>query len=230
MTESQRLLAEYVSREDGKRLARTQPQSSLTGFTGFTGFRRSNPVNRVNPVQETWGKTDVVLGSDQWSDPARSVCKVGTGNFCPLLSVGGLFIVESTMTESQRLFAEYRTSGSEAAFRALVARCTDLVYSTALRLVEGDTQRAEDVAQTVFLDLARKARKLSAEGSLAGWLYRHTCFMTANAMRGERRRQAPSEFVAGLAKAGLAGAAAGHGTALSPETETFPQNEACRTV
>jgi RNA polymerase sigma factor (sigma-70 family) len=94
------------------------------------------------------------------------------------------------MTESQRLFAEYRASGSEAAFRELVVRYTDLVYSAALRLVGGDTHRAEDVVQMVFVDLARKARHLSLEGALAGWLYRDTCFVAAKAMRSERRRQA----------------------------------------
>jgi DNA-directed RNA polymerase specialized sigma24 family protein len=87
------------------------------------------------------------------------------------------------MTDSQRLLAEYVTSGSEAAFRELVTRNTDLVYSTALRLVEGDTHRAKDVAQMVFADLARKARHLSLEGTLAGWLYRDTCFVAAKAMR-----------------------------------------------
>jgi RNA polymerase sigma factor (sigma-70 family) len=94
------------------------------------------------------------------------------------------------MTESQRLLAEYLTSGSETAFRELVERYTGLVYSTALRLVDGDTHRAEDVAQTVFVDLVRLARKLSAETMLGGWLYRHTCFVAAEALRSERRRQA----------------------------------------
>jgi RNA polymerase sigma factor (sigma-70 family) len=94
------------------------------------------------------------------------------------------------MTTSQRLLAEYLTSGSEAAFRQLVERYTNLVYSTALRLVEDDTHRAEDVAQTVFVDLAHLVRKLSGETMLGGWLYRHTCFVAAKAMRGERRRQA----------------------------------------
>ena len=70
------------------------------------------------------------------------------------------------MTTSQRLLAEFLTSGSEAAFRQLVERYTNLVYSTALRLVEGDTHRAEDVAQSVFVDLARQARKLSGEPML----------------------------------------------------------------
>src|SRR5216683_6650207 len=93
------------------------------------------------------------------------------------------------MTDSQKLLAEYVQSGSEAAFRELVTRYVDLVYSTALRLVEGDTHRAEDVAQTVFVDLSRMARTLSNDVMLGGWLHRHTCFVAANTMRGERRRQ-----------------------------------------
>jgi RNA polymerase sigma factor (sigma-70 family) len=93
------------------------------------------------------------------------------------------------MTDSQQLLAEYVHSGSEAAFRGLVTRYVDLVYTAALRLVEGDTHRAEDVAQTVFADLARMARTLSNDVMLGGWLHRHTCFVAANTMRGERRRQ-----------------------------------------
>jgi len=94
------------------------------------------------------------------------------------------------MTDSQALLAEYRRNGSDVAFRELVTRFVGLVHSTALRLVEGDPHRAEDVAQTVFLDLARLARTLPREVRLGGWLHRHTCFVAANTLRGERRRQA----------------------------------------
>ena len=93
------------------------------------------------------------------------------------------------MTESQQLLAEYVRSGSEAAFRELVALYLNLVISAALRLVEGDAHRAEDVAQIVFADLARQARTFSPDIMLGGWLHRHTCFVAANTMRGERRRQ-----------------------------------------
>jgi len=65
----------------------------------------------------------------------------------------------------------------------------DLVYSTALRLVGGDTHRAEDVAQTVFVNLARVARTLPEDVKLGGWLHRDTCFTASTLMRGERRRQ-----------------------------------------
>src|ERR1035441_2017215 len=40
------------------------------------------------------------------------------------------------MTDSQQLLAEYARNGSDAAFGELVTRYVDLVYSTALRLVE----------------------------------------------------------------------------------------------
>ena len=94
------------------------------------------------------------------------------------------------MTDSQHLLAEYRQNGSDAAFRELVTRYVALVYSTALRLVEGDTHRAEDVTQTVFVDLARKARTLPEDVQLGGWLHRDTCLVAGHTLRGERRRQA----------------------------------------
>src|ERR1035438_9148268 len=93
------------------------------------------------------------------------------------------------MTDSQRLLADYATHGSETAFRELVSRYIDLVLSTALRSVGGDEHRAQDVAQTVFLDLARQAPKLSDDSMLGGWLHRDTCFVAAKLIRGERRRQ-----------------------------------------
>lgn len=93
------------------------------------------------------------------------------------------------MTANQQLLAEYVKSGSETAFRELVDRYVDLVYSAAVRLVNGDTHLAEDVTQTVFADLARLARSLSGEVMLGGWLHRHTCFVAGKTMRGERRRQ-----------------------------------------
>ncbi len=94
------------------------------------------------------------------------------------------------MTDGHKLLTEYVATGSETVFCELVARYVNLVYSAAIRLVDGDTHRAEDVTQTVFADLARTARTLSQEVMLGGWLHRHTCFVAQNTMRDERRRQA----------------------------------------
>ena len=92
------------------------------------------------------------------------------------------------MDDSQQLLADYVKDGSESAFRGLVARYINSVHSTAVRLVNGDTHLAEDITQTVFVDLARKAHTLPPEVSLGGWLHRDTCFVAGITMRGERRR------------------------------------------
>src|SRR5437870_10507979 len=92
------------------------------------------------------------------------------------------------MNDSQRLLAEYARNGSEAAFSELVTRYINLVYSAAVRLLEGDTHLAKDVSQVVFNDLARMAPGLSRNLLLGGRLHRHTCFVVANLRRSERRR------------------------------------------
>jgi RNA polymerase sigma factor (sigma-70 family) len=93
------------------------------------------------------------------------------------------------MTDTQALLAAYLKDGSEEAFRELVARYIDLVYSTALRLVGRDTHLAQDVTQTVFIHLARKAPRLGEGVMLGGWLHRDACHVAATMVRGERRRQ-----------------------------------------
>jgi len=47
------------------------------------------------------------------------------------------------MSDGQQLLAEYADAGSEDAFRELVARYVDLVYSAAVRLVNNDRHLAE---------------------------------------------------------------------------------------
>jgi DNA-directed RNA polymerase specialized sigma24 family protein len=59
------------------------------------------------------------------------------------------------MMDDEQLLGAYARERSESAFGELVARHIDFVYSTALRVVNGDSHLAQDVAQTVFIDLAR---------------------------------------------------------------------------
>src|SRR5437870_3668296 len=93
------------------------------------------------------------------------------------------------MTDDGQLLRQYARERSESAFGELVRRHIDLVYSAALRVVNGDTHLAQDVTQTVFIDLARKARSLPRGVVLAGWLHHHTCYKASTAVRTEQRRR-----------------------------------------
>ena len=83
--------------------------------------------------------------------------------------------------------ARYAATGSHAAFREVVQAAMPMVMGTAMRRTGGQRAMAEDIAQLVFIDLARQAKSVRAD-TLSGWLYRHTCFTAAKIMRGERRR------------------------------------------
>jgi RNA polymerase sigma factor (sigma-70 family) len=97
--------------------------------------------------------------------------------------------------QDNELLREYVRTGSETAFAALVARYVDLVFSTALRHVR-DRSLAEDVSQTVFCLLARKAASLRSTQTLAGWLYHTARFKAAKALRTEIRRRAREQRTA----------------------------------
>jgi RNA polymerase sigma factor (sigma-70 family) len=96
---------------------------------------------------------------------------------------------EIKMGEDATLLREYAQSGSDRAFSGLVDRHFNLVYATALRIASGDAHLAQDVVQSVFTDFASKARSLPRDVILGGWLYKHTCFVAANAIRQEQRRR-----------------------------------------
>src|SRR5215510_10082259 len=93
------------------------------------------------------------------------------------------------MLNDAELLRQYATTGSEEAFTELVSRHLSLVYSAALRQVQGDAHLAEDVGQTVFIDLSRKAAALARHPVLSGWLYVSTRMAAAKALRAQTRRQ-----------------------------------------
>src|SRR6266566_1510301 len=90
--------------------------------------------------------------------------------------------------EDSGLLREFAERGSDAAFTTLVQRYADWVYSTALRQLR-DPDLSQEVAQTVFCLLARKARNLCNRTALVGWFYRAACFAAADVLRTERRRR-----------------------------------------
>jgi len=99
------------------------------------------------------------------------------------------------MSDDAELLRRYAGNRDEDAFAELVHRHLGLVYHAALRQCGGDAHRAEDVAQMVFTDLARKAAKLARRPVLAGWLYTSTRYAAGQAVRTEARRQAREQEV-----------------------------------
>ena len=92
------------------------------------------------------------------------------------------------MSDDMALVREYAQSNSEQAFATLVSRHINLVYSVALRQV-GDSHLAEEIAQGVFIILAKKAKSLGPKTIIAGWLCRTARYVSAHALRDQRRRQ-----------------------------------------
>ena len=86
------------------------------------------------------------------------------------------------------LLREYVDRSSQSAFRELVDRHIDLVYSAALRQVR-DRHLADEVPQAVFILLARKAPILIHQPNvvLAGWLHESTRLTAKNALRAPAR-------------------------------------------
>jgi RNA polymerase sigma factor (sigma-70 family) len=98
------------------------------------------------------------------------------------------------MMDEKQLLGAYARECSESAFGELVTRHIDFVYSTALRVVNGDSHLAQDVTQIVFIELAREAGSLPGDVALPGWLYRHTCYTATKVVRTEQRRQSREQM------------------------------------
>ena len=101
------------------------------------------------------------------------------------------------MTDHE-LLHRYVQEGAQDAFSELVRRHVDLVYSAARRQVQS-TQLAEEIAQSVFVDLARNARCLRADQPLGAWLYVVTRRTAVDVIRRESRRQAREQAAVEIA-------------------------------
>ena len=88
--------------------------------------------------------------------------------------------------DDHELLSAY-VAGDEQAFATLVEKYFRMVYTVAVRQT-GDSHLAEDIAQSVFLLLSRKARGFSTKAPVPGWLLRTTRFVCLDAIKMRRRR------------------------------------------
>jgi RNA polymerase sigma-70 factor (ECF subfamily) len=78
--------------------------------------------------------------------------------------------------------------GSEAAFRYMVTSWQDMVYNTALGLVQNEMD-AEDVAQDVFIKAWEAIEGFKGESKLSTWLYRITVTKSLDFLRSRKRKK-----------------------------------------
>lgn len=90
--------------------------------------------------------------------------------------------------DDMELLRQYARTQSEQAFAKLVSRYVDLVHSVVLRQVR-DPHLAEEITQTVFIILARKAGSLSSRTIVPGWLCRTARFVATRTLTTQFRRQ-----------------------------------------
>jgi RNA polymerase sigma-70 factor (ECF subfamily) len=87
----------------------------------------------------------------------------------------------------QELVAQLK-SGDEAAFKYMVTSWQDMVYNTALGLVQSEMD-AEDVAQDVFIKAWESIDGFKGESKLSTWLYRITVTKSLDFLRSRKRKK-----------------------------------------
>jgi RNA polymerase sigma-70 factor (ECF subfamily) len=79
-------------------------------------------------------------------------------------------------------------AGDELAFKSLVATYQDMVYNTALGIVQ-NAEDAEDVAQEVFIQVYRSIDQFKGDARLSTWMYRITTTKALDHIRSRKRKK-----------------------------------------
>ena len=90
----------------------------------------------------------------------------------------------------EQFLIEKLRQGDEAAFREIVETWKNLVYNTALGILQ-NAEDAEDVTQEVFVQVFESIKTFKAESKLSTWLYRITVSKALDHLR-RKKRKAPS--------------------------------------
>lgn len=111
----------------------------------------------------------------------------------------GYVLVNMNELSDSELLAAYTSQRSEEAFRVLVARHVDFVYSAALRQLQ-NPHGAEEATQSAFIALAAKAADLPPQTVIPGWLHHAARFAALKLQRTEARRKHWEQEAAALSE------------------------------
>lgn len=83
---------------------------------------------------------------------------------------------------------EQLKQGDEAAFKSIVETWQDMVYNTALGIVQ-NAEDAEDISQEVFVQVYESIHTFKGEAKFSTWLYKITVTKTMDHLRRKKRKK-----------------------------------------
>lgn len=89
---------------------------------------------------------------------------------------------------SEWILIEQLKQGDESAFKTIVTTWQDMVYNTALGILQ-NAEDAEDVAQEVFLQVFDSIGSFKGESKFSTWLYRITITKSMDHIRRKKRKK-----------------------------------------
>jgi len=88
----------------------------------------------------------------------------------------------------EQILIEKLKQGDEAAFRQVVETWQNMVYNTAIGILQ-NAEDAEDVAQEVFVQAFESIKTFKAESKFSTWLYRITISKSLDHLRRKKRKK-----------------------------------------
>jgi RNA polymerase sigma-70 factor (ECF subfamily) len=88
----------------------------------------------------------------------------------------------------ERILVERLKQGDEAAFKTIVETWQNMVYNTALGIVQ-NPEDAEDIAQEVFVQVYQSISSFKGESKISTWLYRITVTKSLDHERKKKRKK-----------------------------------------
>ena len=89
---------------------------------------------------------------------------------------------------SEWILIEQLKQGDETAFKTIVETWQDMVYNTALGIVQ-NPEDAEDIAQEVFVQVYESIHSFKGEAKFSTWLYKITVTKTMDHLRRKKRKK-----------------------------------------